>query len=362
MHISDLKPQSIEFDKIFLDPNNPRFWTDGDFKSVPDKKISDPSVQNKAISDIKSHNIDELKFSILRNGFLPLDRIVVRPIPDNNYVVVEGNRRFAALRLLKKQIEFDEIKEEGINKQYLDNLLRSIERLDVLVYEGGESSQDITWLLQGVRHIGGIKRWEPAQSAKLLAEQIEKNGASFNHAGQSFGISAREVGKRYRAFKALEQMKTDDEFSMMAENNYYSLFEQAIGKKDVKDWLSWNDHEYLFENIANLKDFYSWITPNDSLKGKINIDGRKINDPKQISKLAELIRKNQIGLLSEDLHIDDAYSMQDSPAYNWKSTLDNILKVLGQIPTDAYDEDGFVDKISELEQKLVTIKKRAQTR
>ena len=361
MHISDLQSKKIEFDKIFLDPNNPRFWTDGDFKSIPDKKISDASVQNIVFSNMKSHNIEELKFSILRNGFLPLDRIVVRPIGDEKYVVVEGNRRFAALKLLKRQIEFEEIKEQGIDDQYLKNILESIEKLDVLVYEGDENSQDVTWMLQGIRHIGGIKRWEPAQSAKLLAEQIEHNGVSFSQAGQSFGISAREVGKRYRAFKALEQMKSDDEYASIAENNYYSLFEQAISKKDVKNWLEWDDENYKFQNKSNLKDFYGWITPNGSLKGKINLDGRKINDPKQISKLADLIRNNQVGLLSEDLHIDDAYSMRDSPSYNWNATFDNIIKTLGQIPTDAYEEQGFVEKADEVKNKVKRIIKMARS-
>ena len=55
---------------------------------------------------IRGHGVTELQYSILRNGFLPLDRIVVRPISGSNgkYVVVEGTRRLAALRFLRQQI------------------------------------------------------------------------------------------------------------------------------------------------------------------------------------------------------------------------------------------------------------------
>jgi len=361
MHKSDLQQIEVKFENLFLDPNNPRFWTEKSFTRVPDKKISDETVQASALKNMQTHEIEELKYSILRNGFLPLDRIVVRKFDENKYVVIEGNRRLTALKVLKREIEFEEIQEEGISKEYLENFLKSIDKIDVLIYKGNEDSQEITWMLQGIRHIGGIKKWEPAQSAKLLADKIEKNKETFTEAGQTFGISAKDVGKRYRAFKALEQMQQDDEYGKLAQNNYYSLFEEAITRRDVKGWLEWDEQEYQFKNQQNVKDFYNWICPNKDIKIK-SIDGRKINDPKQMRLLADLIRANQVNLLSGDYHIEDAVKYLESPAFDFNKTFDRVLDIINQIPNSALDEEGFTAKAERVKSKIELLITRSKTK
>lgn len=361
MHKSDLQKIDVSFNKLYLDPNNPRFWTEKSFTRIPDKKISDDLVQATALKNMLAHDIGELKYSILRNGFLPLDRIVVREFDDGKYVVVEGNRRLAALKVLKREIEYEEIEEEGISKEYLCNFLKTIENIEVLMYKGSRDSQDITWMLQGIRHIGGIKRWEPAQSAKLLADKIEKNQESFTAAGQTFGISAKDVGKRYRAFKALKQMQDDDEYGHLAQNNYYSLFEEAIARRDVKNWLEWDESDYSFKNTQNLKDFYNWICPNKDIKIK-NDDGRKINDPKQVRLLAELVNAGQVNLLSEEYHIEDAVKYLESPAFDFRKAFDRVIGIINQIPNSAFDEDGFAEKAEELRKKIELLIVRANTK
>ncbi|MDX9892607.1 MAG: ParB/Srx family N-terminal domain-containing protein [Bacteroidales bacterium] len=359
MHKSELEVKVIDFGKLYLDPNNPRFWTEKSFTRVPDKKISDDTVQATALKNMLSHDISELKYSILRNGFLPLDRIVVREFDNDKYVVIEGNRRLTALKVLKTEIEYEEINEEGITPKYLENFLKTIETIEVLVYTGSKDSQDITWMLQGIRHIGGIKKWEPAQSAKVLADKIEKNHETFTQAGQTFGISAKDVGKRYRAYKALEQMQNDDEYGKQAQNNYYSLFEEAIARRDVKNWLGWDENEYLFKNSQNIKDFYNWICPNKDIKIKSS-DGRKINEPKQIRLLSELIKADQVGLLSEEYHIEDAVKYLESPAFDYIKTFDRVLGIINQIPNSAFDESGFISKAEELKTKVELLITRAK--
>jgi len=166
MYVDQLEEQRISVENLFLDPNNPRFWTERTTKDVPDAKIPDDKVQTTTFSAINQHGVEELRDSILRNGFLPLDRIVVRPIAghDGKYVVVEGNRRLAALKSLRQQIADDLISEENISADYLENLKESTDVLEVLVYTGTDTA-DIAWRLQGIRHISGIRDWQPAQRA-----------------------------------------------------------------------------------------------------------------------------------------------------------------------------------------------------
>ena len=189
MYSQDFEELSLPVDKIYLDPNNPRFWTQKTTRDIADRRIPDQDVQTRTMKDIETHDIKELMNSILRNGFLPLDRIVVREIENNpdKYVVVEGNRRLAALKTIRQQIEDEVIDEEGITLGHKENLLESTNKIITLVYKGDEK-KEIAWLLQGIRHISGIREWAPAQRARLLADQIDSHGLMFREAGQKFGL------------------------------------------------------------------------------------------------------------------------------------------------------------------------------
>ena len=248
MYTNQLDEAELAFEQIFLDPNNPRFWAEKATREVPDKRITDEKVQATALTNIMSYGVRELRDSILRNGFLPLDRIVVRPIEENSdkYVIVEGNRRFAALIVLRQEIQDDTVDEDGIDEDYLEKLHNDTDKLDILIYTGGQT-HDISWLLQGIRHISGIRNWSPAQRARLVAEQVDEKGLGFRAAGQTFGLSAQAVGRLYRAYKALEQMRDDDEFSSKARNDYFTLFEEAIRNKDVRERMGWSNDNFKFE-------------------------------------------------------------------------------------------------------------------
>ena len=64
--------------------------------------FSEESVQQRAHARLRAEeNLVTLKKSILTNGFLPVERMVVRPYGDGDpqkYLVVEGNRRTAAIQ------------------------------------------------------------------------------------------------------------------------------------------------------------------------------------------------------------------------------------------------------------------------
>ena len=236
----------------------------------------------------------------------------------------------------------------------------------MFVYEGS-GTKDIAWILQGIRHIGGIKEWEPAQQAKLVAEQIDSNKLSLTEAGQKFGLSAQKVGKRYRSYKALEQMRKDPEFSGKAENEYYSLFEEAIGNVTVKKWLGWDDGEKKFQNTDNLKKFYGWICPDEEhSKGR-----RRIHNPKHIGYLAKIIDANDSSLLesieSHDIEIEAAHQkLKDADVdYDWEDAFKRVSSLLGQIPNSAIDSNSeemirFLDiltvQVDNLKKKALAVK------
>ena len=99
LEILKLKPEKIHIENILLDPNNPRListWNE----HVPDDKIPNDRVQKMINDSIIKIGIKDLTEKIQRQGFLVIDRVVVRPIGEDKYVVVEGNRRIAAVKYL----------------------------------------------------------------------------------------------------------------------------------------------------------------------------------------------------------------------------------------------------------------------
>ena len=356
MYADQLKEATLRFKQIFLDPNNPRFWTEKNTRNVPDSKIPKLNIQIKALDKIRSFGIDELRDSILRNGFLPLDRIVVRPVNDNKkkFVIVEGNRRFAALTVLRREIEESTVNEEGINDDYLEKLLRDTNHLDVLIY-GGAEVHDISWLLQGIRHISGILKWAPAQRARLVAEQIDDNDLGFKAAGQTFGLSAQAVGRLYRAFKALEQMRDDEEYSSKAKNDYFTLFEETIRNKDVREWLGWNNDSWRFEKDASLKQFYSWISEDEE-----HNNDRRIHDPRQIKVLGYLISDGQRTLLSQidqyDITIEEAQSkvMGQQAASDWREKIEQARKLIADLPQEPMfkETEDFLQALNKIDEQV----------
>jgi len=365
MFTDNLKEEKISIEDLMLDPNNPRFWSEKTCRDVPDKKICDANHQAAALEGISDHGVEELLTSILRNGFLPLDRIVVRPIEDSNgkYVAVEGNRRLAALKILRRRIADGVMDEPGIDEDYLEELKKSTDHLSVLVYQG-DQGEAVAWMLQGIRHISGIRSWQPAQQGKLVADQIDRDGLSFREAGQRLGLQPAAVGKRYRAYKALEQMRSDAEFRDKADNKYYSLFEEAISTQSVKNWLGWSDNEFKFQNTDKLRQFYSWITPDEDNEDK----RRRLHDPRHIKKLGALIAGQHATLLHQvDTHAVSIETAADKaketgPKHDWKSAIEDATLLLKDIPQSAIAEKPaeILSELTQIDEVVQGIRKMAE--
>jgi hypothetical protein len=291
---------------------------------------------------IESFGVKEVRDSILRNGFLPMDRIVVRPINGHGdkYVVVEGNRRLSALKDLHRLIEDGEISEDGIDEEYLEKLKLATQKIEVLLYHG--SSNDISWRLQGIRHISGIKEWSPAQQAILVARLVDE-GNTFTEVGQQFGLSGKAIGRLYRAHKALNQMRSDDEYGDKVQNDQFTLFDEAHKNKAVRDWLQWDENEHKYMNTNNLKQLYSWIVPDEENEGK-----RRIHNPDHMRSLARLLeskRHDLIGAIDRhEMTIEEAKgninaTSSEIEGYNWASEIEKAKQAVNGLPFQVFQEN-----------------------
>ena len=154
----ELVDAKISLDEIYLDPNNPRF-TSLKWDDIPDQQISDASIQVATKRKLEEEfSIYKLVDNIQINGFLPIDRVIVKKFAENKYVVLEGNRRICAAKNIMELYK-------GNPEQVEESVVDSLKEISCLIYTGSERQP--SWVFQGLRHIIGIQEW-PAYNLSLI--------------------------------------------------------------------------------------------------------------------------------------------------------------------------------------------------
>jgi DNA-binding SARP family transcriptional activator len=187
------------------------------------------------LQSTEAFELQALKDSILTNGYVPLEQIVVEEYDEDEngqrYLVIEGNRRVAAIKSL-----LDEFRNAVITIP--EDKLATMIALPAFVLGGSEDARaSLRQTLMAIRHVAGIREWEPYQQAELIAELYEQEEHQFSRVAQRIGIKAREVGRRCRAIKALKQMENDEEFGEHATPKLYAFFHEAVSIPPIKEWL-----------------------------------------------------------------------------------------------------------------------------
>ncbi len=191
-------------DNLFLDPNNPRF-VNADWNDISEDNIVNPAIQNNISGKLISEfGIEKLVSNIKINGFLKIDRVVVKKIDgiDDKYVVLEGNRRICAAKIV---CEFTKT-----NSEISEDVVESVTIIECLEYIGTDTKA--SWIFQGLRHISGITDWPPFNKAKLLVDQMEDENLTLTQVGDRFGISAYSAGQWMRGFRAFQQASEDSDY------------------------------------------------------------------------------------------------------------------------------------------------------
>lgn len=256
-----LKELAVHPDSLLLDIHNPRFYGEPTAPRFPgNTHPDDPRPQETVRQYLLRHQgVPSLVESILQQGFLSLDRLVVRELEPGKYVVVEGNRRLAAIKTILGKVAFRLISPP-------EHVLATLACIEVLLLratpnEIGRSAL----LLQGVRHISGVRSWGPFQQGKLIHALTQQERMSFRDAAAAVGMSPSRVSSLLRGYCGLAQMQAHPVFGEMADASLFSYFEQAYAKLPVREWLGWQDSSLRYEQFEHLESFYAWI---------VGVDGR----------------------------------------------------------------------------------------
>ncbi len=354
-----LTPIEIPLTQIYLDPNNPRF-TSADWNYISEEDWDKEDVQETAQRKMLANfDVEKLRMSIEVNGFLPIDRVVVREFLPEKYIVLEGNRRISAA----KMIGAIAIDGATVSQQVLE----SLESIPCLLYTGTDA--DAAWVFQGLRHISGVAEWSAFNKAKLLVEQMEKDGLNLTQVGKRFGLTPHGAGQWVRGYYAFSQARQSSDYINEVDEQAYPYFQELFGRSSapIREWLEWNDESYEFTNKLNLDEFISWLYPRASSDADVGLvrkgifENRRIARRDDIRQLAGLLvnEKELFEQFRSGLDLESCYSIaltkkfeeearkRADPVTDLFTAIEQCTKTINNVPYKAMRDTQTRERIIE---------------
>jgi hypothetical protein len=214
--------------ELNLDPLNPRLGRENTGRDVS---------QEKVLALMQDWTLEELAVSFIENGFWAQEALIV--VKEKLYgsvtdVVVEGNRRLAALRLLALAVagkaisrKWDEI---IANKKISPTLFAKVPYLVA-------RSRDEVDAFLGFRHVTGIKEWRPAEKAEFIAKLIEKRELSYDDVRKKIGSKTPTVRQHYISYRLLLQMEDREDIALEKVEKKFSVLYLSLRTEGVQKYL-----------------------------------------------------------------------------------------------------------------------------
>lgn len=319
-------------DNLLLDPNNYRFLDFEDYQEVATTTYHEPRVQDKAYQRLKGSRYEDLqalKESILANKYVPLDSLVVRAYEhvSDKFVVIEGNRRLAAMRWILED------KNSGVAIPL--GVIESFVELDVVLIDPKDpENAEAIQVIMGVRHVAGVREWAAYQQAKLICELVDDFKMPLKDAAAKISMMPQEAMRRRRAFKALQQMRDDDEFGAEADPELYYKFQSAVGITAVKNWLGWSENDLAFQNEDATRQFYALIVGGRDPETNRDV-APKLRTRDEVAGLKDILPNEEAKsiLLDPSRTLPEAIAVvMASKVGGWTNPVKTALKAIGKIP------------------------------
>lgn len=297
----------IATEQLRFDERNPRFYRLTDTSSVDaivEEMLDDESAQ-------------DLMLSIGSKGYFLGEPLLVTPDENGHYVVVEGNRRLAATKLLNGQLVPPQRRSASIQKLREASATLPPTELPCIVYA---ERRDVLRYL-GYRHITGVKQWDSLSKAKYLLQLRDDFHLKLTRDAQLKALAA-DIGSRpdyvaqlltalglYTA--AVESKPTFFGLPIRAEDIEFSYVTTAIGYRNLADWLGLEgrgDFEMKGLKVGELKKAFGWMFAKDQLGRTV------VGESRRLELLAEIVKsETAIKKLEDNLNLDEAYLYTDGP-------------------------------------------------
>ena len=224
----EAKIEYVTLDKIDLDSKNPRLG-----RSAHEENLS----QDEILDRMRDWSLEELATSFLENGFWAHEAVLCieeKLGREKHLVVIEGNRRIAALKQLKSAYEGQEQSRKWVN--IIADQNRPTEIFESVPIIRVKNRSDVDTFL-GFRHVTGIKEWAPPEKAQFISKLIDEKNLSYREIMRKIGSNTPVVERNYIAYSILTQMEEIEDLDVKEVENRFSVLFLSLRSSHVQNFL-----------------------------------------------------------------------------------------------------------------------------
>jgi hypothetical protein len=252
----------VAAEDLFLDPKNPRLL-DSNFG------IGD---QNKILERLWTEfNVSEITDSIVASDCFWQHEPLITAREGGKLVVIEGNRRLAAVQLLLSTERTKAIGATGI-PEISAKLKEKISHIPVI-----EKPRREVWDFIGFKHVNGPQEWDSIAKAQYIARIHEDYEIPLPDIAKAIGDRNDTVERLYHGLKVLLQAQKagvfdpEDRFHQRKDFAYSHLW-TGLGYDGIRKFLGITDRSRTArdpvpkEKISALGELCRWLYGNDEEK------------------------------------------------------------------------------------------------
>lgn len=253
-------PTRVPVDRLRLDHQNPRLWDEGE-----------ETTDGEIIAELyRSQDLGELLESIAGNGYLDIEPLIVLD-ESNRLIVLEGNRRLAAILLFREPGLVAHVSEVGQVRITIPPLSEEFRRTldEVSVYRVKSRAAARPFI--GFKHINGVAKWESYAKGRFTADWCRNGKVNLASIASRIGDRHDTVNRMVNAIYVLEQAEAEKIYSI--ENrasgrfNFSHLY-TALSRAPYMQFLglraSWSRYDpspnpVPREQLDRLKEVLTWL-------------------------------------------------------------------------------------------------------
>jgi len=240
----------VPADSLHLDPDNPRLVEHGQ---------SEAQLLQVLWRDFA---VNEVALSIAANGFWRYEPLVVAQ-EGGRQIVVEGNRRLAAIKLLLDPAARKRVGATDL-PQLSPEIRESLQTLPVI-----RSSRSDAWQFIGFKHVNGPQQWQSYSKAQYIGWVHNTLKISLEEIADTIGDTHQTTLRLYRALMTLEQAEREKVWSREdRQKNHFSFSHLYIGVSSyagIQAYLGLDgppadtDNPVPADHLENLGELLLWM-------------------------------------------------------------------------------------------------------
>jgi hypothetical protein len=294
----------LPIEQLLLDKENPR---------LASSLVHEPTQDDLVRVLWTEMAVDEVALSIAANGYYRDEALLVIPEKDSDaarqcYIVVEGNRRLAAVLLLRDSALRKKIKATSL-PPISETDRRALDHLPAFVHLDRES----IWAYVGFRHVNGTKPWDAFSKAEYVARVHDDFHISLQEIAERIGDKHSTVARLYDGYKVLrqaEEMAGFDKEDRIRNRFYFSHLYTAVAYPEFRNFLGITEERGKRRDpvpkskLSDLADLMMWLYGRKST----NTQPVVRTQAPDLNRLRAVIAKpSALSLLRRDYSLDVAF-------------------------------------------------------